>query len=223
MPHKKHSDHDESIPEPEVKGQKRHVDEYSEIMRAENPSGSCLSAYIPKPTMLSIDIQIEDEHIILLMRQHLFTQLRWIFAVIVMLFLPAVFNFVGFFNFLPPTYHFAATLGWYMITAGFFIESFLKWFYRVYIITDERIIDVDFISMVYKDVSTTKIDKIEDVTTISSGFFSSIFDYGTIIVQTAATKQELNFENIPYPSRVSALLNELMLEEELEKYQGRVS
>lgn len=77
--------------------------------------------------------------------------------------------------------------------------------------------------MVYKDVSTTKIDKIEDITSVTSGFMSSIFDYGTVIIQTAAAKQELMFENVPQPSKITALMNEMIIEEELEKYEGRVN
>lgn len=201
----------------------RHVDEYSEVLRAEVPSDSCFGAYVPKPTKTRIDIQAHNEHILLLLRQHWVTQVGWILTLMFMLALPFLFVFSGIFNFLNPGYQFAGFIAWNMICIGFAIESILKWFYGVYIVTDERIIDVDFISMLYKDVSTTKIDKIEDVTSVSSGFLSSIFDYGTVTIQTAATKQELAFEHVPHPARVTALLNELILEEERERVEGRVS
>jgi len=208
---------------PEKIGPRRSVDEYSEVMRNETPSDKCLTAFVPKPKKLSLDVLAKDEHIILLLRQHPVTQFRVLFIVIFMIFLPLLFSGAGIFDFLPGMYRFASVIGWYMLTTGLVIESFLKWFYRVYIITDERIIDVDFLSMIYKDVSTTKIDKIEDVTSKSTGFLASMIDYGTIIIQTAATKQELQFESVPHPSKVTALLNDLILEEELEKYEGRVS
>ena len=157
-----------------------------------------------------------------MLRQHVVTQVKWVAIVVVMIMLPILFSVSEIFSFLPSRFQFASLLGWYLLTTGFALESYLKWFYRVYIVTDERIIDVDFISMIYKDISTTKIDKIEDITSLTSGFFSSIFDYGTIIIQTAATKQELCFENVPKTSKVTALLNEMILEEELEKFEGRV-
>ncbi|MCB9813379.1 MAG: hypothetical protein H6772_03155 [Pseudomonadales bacterium] len=201
---------------------RRHVDEYSETMRKEPPARRIISSYLPKPKRLTIDIQAEDEQIILLLRQHVVTQVKWVAIVVVMIMLPILFSVSEIFSFLPSRFQFASLLGWYLLTTGFALESYLKWFYRVYIVTDERIIDVDFISMIYKDISTTKIDKIEDITSLTSGFFSSIFDYGTIIIQTAATKQELCFENVPKTSKVTALLNEMILEEELEKFEGRV-
>lgn len=228
MPHKKSkkdSKKDDAVgtTAPEKRGPKRSIDEYSEIMRAEAPSENCFAAYIPKPKHIKIDVQSDEEQTILVLRQHPVTQIKWIGSIIVMLFLPVLFGSSGIFDFLPGTYRFAGVLGWYLLTMGFAVETFLKWFFRVFVITDERIIDVDFISMMHKDVSTTKIDKIEDVTALTSGFLSSMFDYGTIVIQTAATKQELNFENIPHPAKVTALLNELIIEEELEKYEGRVN
>ena len=211
-----------TAPDSEVRHH-RHVDDYSEVMRNEPVCDNVLAAYMPKPSKLFIDILAENEHIILVLRQHPITQLRLVFAVMIMAALPLLFTTTDIFNFLPATYRFAAGFGWYLLTAGFALESFLNWFFRVFIITDERVIDVDFISMVHKNVSTTKIDKIEDVTSINVGFFSSLVDYGTVIIQTAATKQELHFESVPHPSRVTSLLNDLILEEELEKIEGRVS
>jgi len=206
----------------EKNGLRRHVDEYSEVMRKEVPSEKHTSAFLPKPKRLTIDIQAESEQIVLVLRRHLITQINSVLIVLVMLFLPLLFSASQIFSFLPLSYRFILTIGWYLATAGYSLECYLKWFYRVFIVTDERIIDVDFISMIYKDVSTTKIDKIEDITSTTIGFLSSIFDYGTVIIQTAGTQQELEFEDVPQPGKVSALLNEMILEEELEKIEGRV-
>lgn len=206
----------------EKSGLRRHVDEYSEVMRKEAPSESHIAAFLPKPKRLTIDIQAETEQIVLLLRRHLITQVSSVFILVFMLFLPLLFSVTKIFAFLPFSYQFGSMVGWYLLTTGYALECYFKWFYRVFIITDERIIDVDFISMIYKDISTTKIDKIEDITSISSGFFSSVFDYGTVLIQTAATQQELQFEDVPQPGKVAALLNEMILEEELEKIEGRV-
>lgn len=202
---------------------RRSVDEYSEVMRNEKSTDSCWAAYLPKPSKIDLDILSEHEHIILVLRQHPITQVRWVLIALFMSLLPLLFSTSGIFDFLPASYKFGAGLGWYLLVTGLIVESFLKWFYRVYIISDERIIDVDFLSLVYKDVSTTKIDKIEDVTSFNIGFLSSLIDYGTVSIQTAGTKQEIQFELVPHPSRVTSLLNELVLEEELERIEGRVS
>lgn len=201
---------------------KRHVDEYSETMRNEVACDNHGGTYVPKPNKLSIDIQAEDEQIILLLRQHLLTQLNWVFIALLLSLAPILFSAANIFDFLPMSYRIGGVLGWYLMIIGFSLESYLKWFYRVFVITDERIIDVDITSMIHKDISTTKLDKIEDISAVSSGFLSSIFDYGTVVIQTAGTEQVVEFEDVPHPAKVSTLLNEMLLEEELEKFEGRV-
>ncbi|MBT7183579.1 MAG: PH domain-containing protein, partial [Candidatus Pacebacteria bacterium] len=86
----------------------------------------------------------------------------------------------------------------------------------------ERIIDIDFLSLIYKNVSAAKIDKVEDITAVTSGVAQSIFDYGTVHIQTAAEKSEFEFEDVPHPNRVTQFLNEMLVEEEKEKIEGRV-
>ena len=109
-----------------------------------------------------------------------------------------------------------------MLISAYVIENFLYWYYNIYIITDERIIDIDFYSLIYRSVSEAKIDKIEDVTATTAGLFAGVFNYGNITIQTAAEKREFDFNKVPQPAKVTKFLNELILEEEREKNEGRV-
>ena len=52
--------------------------------------------------------------------------------------------------------------------------------------------------------------KIEDVTSKTGGFLSSIFDYGNVFVQTAGTEANIEFVNIPKPSQVAQIINSLI-------------
>jgi len=104
----------------------------------------------------------------------------------------------------------------------FITENLLKWFYNVYIITDERLVDVDFVSLLYKRISNTKIDKIQDVSYDMSGIFEAFFNYGNVLIQTASEVPNIDFENLPKPQEIVSLLNQLIMEEELEKIEGRV-
>ena len=201
----------------------RHIDDYSETMRSERPSKSSFSAYMPKPEKVRFSNQATTEKVILLLRQHPITQITWIFTAVVMGFIPLLFGSVSVFtSIFPGNFQLAVVVGWYLLIVGYVLESFLKWFYNVYIITDERIIDVDFHSLIYKNVSSAKIDNIEDTTASSGGFFAALFDYGRITIQTAAEKREFEFDKVPHPTKVTNLINELILEEEREKIEGRV-
>jgi uncharacterized membrane protein YdbT with pleckstrin-like domain len=197
-------------------------DEYSEVLRNERPATSGFQAFMAKPRAMHFDSQSTEEHILLLLRRHPITQLPWIIIASLFAFLPLLLTTLPIIAALPGNYLFAAIVGWYLLLTGFILESFLTWFFNVYIITDERIIDVDFLSLIYKNVSSAKIDNIEDVTARSGGALQSIFHYGTVYVQTAGQKREFEFEDVPQPEKVTRLLNELILEEEREKIEGRV-
>lgn len=217
-------DHASSTPEdtaPKKPKRTKHVDEYSSVMRQVSPSQNPFDAFAAKPLNVCFDSQLVDETILLLLRRHPITQLGWVGLVIVLLALPLLFSYVNLLGFLPSQYHWAALLGWYLLVTGFALESFLTWFFNVYIVTDERIIDVDFYSLLYKNISSAKIDNIEDITAVTGGALGSIFNYGTIKIQTAAAVGEFEFEDVPHPDKITAFLNELLVEEEQEKLEGR--
>ena len=114
------------------------------------------------------------------------------------------------------------TLFWFLIIIGYSFAAFLKWLYNMYIITDERIIDVDVYSLLKRNLTSAKIDHIQDVTAANYGLLGSIFNVGIVVVQTAGAHPMLEFGGVPHPARVVTLINELMLEEEREKMEGRV-
>lgn len=201
----------------------RQVTDYSPTLARENPARNPFAAFAPLPAKTKFDSQHNEEEILLLLRQHPITQVGWIIVTIILLLLPALFSYVHFLDFLPARFHFVAALGWYLFTFGFALESFLDWFYNVYIITDERIIDVDFHSILFKNISATKIENIEDVSAETKGASSTIFDYGDVIIQTAGPIPEFEFESVPYPTKVTSFINDLIVEEEREKIEGRVN
>jgi hypothetical protein len=209
--------------EPRRKGPGRHVDEYSAVMQNEVPSRHPWHAYAPKPEGMTFDSQHDEERVLLLLRQHPVTQLRWIIMAVIGAFLPFLFSYVGFINFLPPRFQLAATIGWYLLIVGFALEAFLNWFFNVYIITDERVVDVDFYSLLYRNISYAKIEKIEDISAVTSGTLGAVFDFGTVNIQTAGSTNEFEFEHVPHPSRVTSFLNEMLLEEEREVREGRAN
>lgn len=201
----------------------RNADDYSEVLRAERPETRMWQSYLPKPVNFRFDNQEQSETVLMVLRQHPFTQVKRLSIGIIMALLPFFVSSVGLFNFLPGSYQMAIVIMWWVMTFGYFFSVFLTWFFSVYIITDERIIDVDFLSLIYKDVSSAKLDKIEDISAVTGGAVQSMFDYGTVSIQTAGSKIQLDFENVPHPAKVTKLLNELQLEEEREKMEGRVN
>lgn len=205
------------------KTKKRSAGEYSSVIRNYRQSFNPLDAFAAVPFNTAFDSQHTDEEVVLLLRQHPVTQIKWVLIALGLTILPFIFPFFTIFDFLPGVYQFAAMVFWYLLVIGFSLEAFLSWFFNVYIITDERVVDVDFLSLIYKNVSSAKLDNIEDITATSGGALRAVFDFGTVTIQTAGAEVEFQFENVPFPSRVTSLLNELLIEEEREKIEGRTN
>jgi membrane protein YdbS with pleckstrin-like domain len=139
-----------------------------------------------------------------------------------MIILPPFIRSFPFFTFLPPRYQLMTLIIWYLLIIAFAFERFLIWFFNVNIITDERIVDIDFHSLLYKEVSDCPLDRIQDVTYAMGGVSRAIFDFGDVLIQTAAEVTQFEFLGVPNPRRVSAVLRDLMIEEEQEKLEGRI-
>lgn len=201
---------------------KRDVKDYSEVMRAFKHTTNPLATFVVRPKNVRLSIQEGEEKVLLLLRRHFITNTGWILVVLAMALAPFFVNLFPIINFLPLPFSLATTMLWYLLTLGVALEGFLSWYYNVFIITDERVIDVDFLNLIYKNVSAAKINNIEDVTVRMGGALRSVLNFGTVLIQTAAEKTQFEFEDVPKPQDVAKFLNELMLEEEREELEGRV-
>jgi len=222
----KEKDHENEPDEPTKDGAaciQRQPEDYSEVLRHESPTTNPLAAFVVMPPGATFLNQHSKEKILLVLRQHSFINVKWIPISLLLIVTPILFfPVLPLFDFLTSEFKLFAMIGWYLLVSAYMIEQFLYWYYNIYIITDERIVDIDFISLMYRQVSEAKIDKIEDVTATTTGLFAGIFNYGNVTIQTAAEKREFEFLNVPQPAKVTKFLNELLLEEEREKLEGRV-
>lgn len=181
-----------------------------------------LSAFNYLPKQVDFETRDEEEKVVLLLRKHPLTNFSWIVIGVLMIVAPIVLSAFPLLSFLPKEFQLIVVLGWYLITTALLLENFLTWFFNVNIITDERIIDIDFFNLIYKQVSDTNIDKIQDVTYTMGGVARTLFNYGDVFVQTAAEVPNFDFLAVPNPDKVAKILQDLRIEEEIEKLEGRV-
>lgn len=180
------------------------------------------AAFVVKPTRIKFETQEKEEEVLLLLRRHLVTNVPWILLAILGSVVPILEGLLPGIRDLPEVWRQAGTVIWYLLVFGYILENFLTWYFNVFMVTDERIVDVDFYSLIYKRVSAAKIADIEDVTFSQNGVVRAIFDYGTVYMQTAGAQREFEFEDVPHPRKVAAFVNEMYLEEEKEELEGRV-
>ena len=184
----------------------------------ENP----LAAYNYFPSRVDFINKDPQEKIVLFLRKHPITNLKWIITAFLMFVSPAFMSVFPFFETLPENFTILLFLSWYMFTMAYILENFLNWFFSVNIVTDERIFDVDFYNLIYRKITDANIDQIQDVSVQIGGGLRTMFNYGDVLIQTAAEVPEVEFEAVPMPDRVAKVLRELRIEEEVEKLEGRV-
>lgn len=174
------------------------------------------------PRKVCFETQGDEEQVVLFLRQHPIVNLPWIIVAIFMLTLPSIFVFFPPFTTLPTNYQFIVTMGWYLFVFGYSLAKFMGWFFNIYILTDERVVDVDFKNIFFRKISTAKTEEIQDVNIESSGSFETFFGYGSVFIQTAAEVSQFEFKFVPNPDRVGKIINQLIDLEEQEKLEGRV-
>lgn len=170
---------------------------------------SPFSAFLVKPKVFDFQERDSDEEIFLAVRPHWFTNATWVLTAIAMLFVPFIISYSGALSFLPATYQLVSVLFWYLITFIFAFEKFLSWYFDVYILTNERVVDIDFNNMLNKHFAEADIAMIQDVSSSVKGVAGTLFNYGTVLIQTASEVNQIIFDKVPNPEKIIKVLQQL--------------
>ena len=210
----------EKVVKKDVKTIKKERPVYSKNLKTfpHNP----LSSFIYCPKDATFSSKDPEEKVILILRKHPITNLGTLIIGVLMVLAPLLLNVFPIIDFLPGNFRFIAVVIWYLVTMAFLFEKFLTWFFNVNIVTDERLFDVDFVHLTYREMTDANIDQIQDVTVKMGSVIRTVFNYGDIVIQTAAEIPQIEFDAIPKPDKVAKILRELRVEEEVEKLEGRV-
>ncbi len=206
------------------------VDEVK-LMDKEGGFDSFWKSLMAYPKKTKFEFQNKGEVVMLLMRRHPVTNWGWGLVSLVLLFIPFFWGEFPLLMAVSDGVVLSVTVLWYVGILLYVLQNLLLWFYNVYIVTDERVVDVDFFGLLYKNINVAQLRKIEDVSYSQIGILSSVFNYGTVVVQTASEQlsddmgQEsaaFTFKAVSNPDRVVRVINQLMEQEEQEAYEGRV-
>ncbi|MFA6512469.1 MAG: PH domain-containing protein [Patescibacteria group bacterium] len=89
------------------------------------------------------------------------------------------------------------------------IRSWIVWSLNAFILTNERLVDVDQKGFFHRTVSEATLSKIQDVSFSVGGPWQTMFQYGNVIVQTAGAKNNLELEGVHHPEQVQELVTKL--------------
>lgn len=94
-------------------------------------------------------------------------------------------------------------------TAGivlYALYKYLLWLINVYVITNKRLIAINYKSLIHKIVQETPIDRIHNISSETQGFFKSLLKIGDVIVQVTSLTQPMVLRNLKKPEAVKDFL-----------------
>ncbi len=117
------------------------------------------------------------------------------------------------------------TLGFLIVAIIPFLYGFVRfaiilidWLYDEDVITNQRVIDYNQKFLFNREQSTANMKSVENVILFQKGIFRTLFDYGSLDVQTAASSRrprsgDLNefllLDDVKHPKKVQRLIDEI--------------
>lgn len=96
-----------------------------------------------------------------------------------------------------------------LAAVSFSFVALLDFYFDVHIVTDTRIVDIDQNRLFHRQINELSLEDVEDVSVILKGFLGTIFSYGSVEIQTAGSKPNFIFDDVPNPREVSQLILDL--------------
>jgi membrane protein YdbS with pleckstrin-like domain len=177
-----------------------------------------LSAMVATPRGVCFEAQRDGEQILLLLRAHIITQFSWILVTALGIVAPLVLFplfavlFPELLNLERSLFGVVLMVFWYLVLFFYAFEKFLLWFFGVYIISTQRLIDIDFVNFFTKQYAEAQISRVQDVSSQTTGPLQVMFNYGLVSVQTAGETPNIEFESVPEPVRVGKFIGDLVVQ-----------
>lgn len=96
-----------------------------------------------------------------------------------------------------------------MLILAYVIERALHWYFNVYIITNKHLVDINFYSLLNSQTTEVEIKDVESTAVSIKGVIPPLFNFGDIVVQTAAETQQITFKRVPLPYQVADRISDL--------------
>lgn len=161
--------------------------------------------------------RLENEKIIILLRRHWFIIFKKIIFWAIVALLPLIlysmakslFDTLISNELIYPIFILLFST-YYLYVWLFIFYSFVDYYLDVWIVTSERIINIEQKGLFFRVTSEQKLYRIQDVTSELKGFFSTFLNYGTVYIQTAGEQPRFIFKEVPAPQQVAKKISQMV-------------
>ncbi|MDP3971157.1 MAG: PH domain-containing protein [bacterium] len=168
----------------------------------------------PKDRIKFFPTQRVDEHIVVMLRRHWIIWSKYVMQLILFNIIPAgIFAFLYYLLDWTIPNEGPIFVGLVLLLSFYYLSIWLVYFHQfvdyrldVWILTDQRIINIEQQGLFDRVISELNIQKVQDVTSEIRGQAQTFLDYGDVFVQTAGEQQRFVFQNVPHPEEVARLV-----------------
>ena len=155
--------------------------------------------------------QRQGEKILMVIRKHPIVYIRIIMAFVITAFMPLAIFLIVWFSYYPISEHpkTSAIIGLFscsfvLIGLAITLVAWLNEEFDLFILTNERLIDISQISFLKRTVASTPLKRIQDTTSNIDGVLPTLLNYGSIDVQTASgDASKFEIDRIPDPAFIA--------------------
>lgn len=97
----------------------------------------------------------------------------------------------------------------FLFVVMFLYQHFLDYWLDMWIVTDQRIINIEQNGLFSRTTSELRLYRVQDVTSEVNGFVRTMLDFGMVYVQTAGEKEYFTFEDVHHPNQIAKQILEL--------------
>ncbi len=170
------------------------------------------SSFSAFPKKISFYGRDKDEEVVLIVRRHWIAYAPDLFITLLVLLLPLILLSLSL------TFPILGTpilyTGMFVLSVGvactLLLTTFLKWYYTIHIVTDQRIVVVKMNNAFFNSYSEAQLEKIEDITHQHVGLLGTFFDVGNLDIDTAGHGVDFELTMIPKPRDMQDILNDLL-------------
>ncbi|MCW9054620.1 MAG: PH domain-containing protein [Candidatus Pacebacteria bacterium] len=97
---------------------------------------------------------------------------------------------------------------WLLIMWAWLFTVWTEYYLDIWIVTDRRIINIEQKSLFNREISTLRVERIQDVTAEVTGIVATVLNFGDIHVQTAGEVKEFAMLGVSRPEHAKRIILE---------------
>ena len=108
---------------------------------------------------------------------------------------------------------------YYLSVILFFYTYFVEFHLDLWVITNDRLLDIQQKTLFARTVSEVDLYQIQDTSSEVHGIFPTFFNYGDVILQTASAVPKFTFRNVANPHKLRQAILDLAAQDKKFHHQ----